>query len=139
MATTRPDTDELAPARRRGQRDAREGLLARHRDRLRRMVAVRLDRRLAARVDPSDIVQEALADAARGLDRLPAATGRCRSTPGCASSPGSGWSQLHRHHISAQQRSVEREEAVGPALARRVGRSPWPIAWWPAAPAPAAA
>ena len=32
------------------------------------MVAVRLDRRLAARVDPSDVVQEALAEADRRLD-----------------------------------------------------------------------
>jgi DNA-directed RNA polymerase specialized sigma24 family protein len=32
------------------------------------MVAVRLDRRLLARVDPSDVVQEALADADRRLD-----------------------------------------------------------------------
>jgi hypothetical protein len=33
------------------------------------MVAVYLDRRLSARVDPSDIVQEALADAPRGLSQ----------------------------------------------------------------------
>ena len=40
----------------------------RYRDRLRRLVAVRLDPRLAARADASDVVQEALADAARKLD-----------------------------------------------------------------------
>src|SRR5436309_2120553 len=51
-----------------GDAAARQQLLARHRARLRRMVAIRLDRRLAARVDPSDLVQESLADAARGLD-----------------------------------------------------------------------
>ena len=45
-----------------GDDAARTELLARHRDRLRRMVAVRIDRRLAARVDPSDVVQEALDD-----------------------------------------------------------------------------
>src|SRR6185436_2060258 len=32
------------------------------------MVAIRLDTRIAARIDPSDVVQEALADAARRLD-----------------------------------------------------------------------
>jgi RNA polymerase sigma-70 factor (ECF subfamily) len=31
-------------------------------------VAVRLDRRLAARIDPSDVVQETLADAAKRFD-----------------------------------------------------------------------
>ena len=34
-------------------------LFARHRDRLRRMVEVRLDRRLQGRVDASDVIQEA--------------------------------------------------------------------------------
>ncbi len=38
-------------------------LLERHRDRLRRMVALRLDFRLQGRVDPSDIIQEALLEA----------------------------------------------------------------------------
>jgi RNA polymerase sigma-70 factor, ECF subfamily len=49
---------------------ALEEWLTRHRDRLRRMVAVRLDRRLAPLVDPSDVVQEALADASRTLDDI---------------------------------------------------------------------
>ncbi|HZU38252.1 MAG TPA: hypothetical protein VFA18_20175 [Gemmataceae bacterium] len=40
--------------------DTRQQLLARHRDRLCRMLAARLDRREAARLDPSDVVQDAL-------------------------------------------------------------------------------
>src|SRR3954470_21288218 len=62
-----PDTDLLLRRPARGEEEARHRLLARHRDRLRRMVAVRLDPRLAARVDPSDVVQDALVDAARKL------------------------------------------------------------------------
>ena len=42
-------------------------LLAYHRLRLRRMVAARLDQRLAARIDPSDVVQEVLLEADRTL------------------------------------------------------------------------
>ena len=38
-------------------------LLATHRDRLRRMVALRLDERLRGRVDPSDVIQEAFLEA----------------------------------------------------------------------------
>ncbi len=68
MTTSNPDTEELLTQASQGDGPAREQLLARHRARLRRMVAVHLDRRLAARVDPSDVVQEALADAARKLD-----------------------------------------------------------------------
>jgi RNA polymerase sigma-70 factor (ECF subfamily) len=38
-------------------------LVARHRDRLRRMVALRLDRRLQRRIDASDVIQEAYLEA----------------------------------------------------------------------------
>src|SRR3954470_14962146 len=62
------DTEELLDRAGAGDSAARQQLLARHRARLRRTVAVRMDRRLAARVDASDIVQESLADAARQLD-----------------------------------------------------------------------
>ncbi len=51
----------------RGDVVALDRLLDRHRERLRRMVAFRLDASLATHVDASDIVQEALADAARKL------------------------------------------------------------------------
>src|SRR5438552_7087478 len=63
-----PDTDHLLEAVSRGDSAARGQLLERHRPKLRRMVAVRIDRRLAARVDPSDVVQEAMALAAARLD-----------------------------------------------------------------------
>jgi RNA polymerase sigma-70 factor (ECF subfamily) len=52
----------------RGDQGAWGELLARHRDRLRRMVALRLDRRLQGRVDASDVIQEAMLDASRRLD-----------------------------------------------------------------------
>ena len=103
------DTEHLLDAAGRGDRAARERLLERHRKRLRRLVAVRFDRRLAARVDPSDIVQEALADAARRLDEYL----RDRPIPfypwlrrlACDRLADAG-----RHHLRAAQRSVSREE-----------------------------
>jgi RNA polymerase sigma-70 factor, ECF subfamily len=63
----REDTDELL--RRAGQGDSRAlgDLLARHRDRLRLMVQLRLDRRLLGRVDASDVIQEAYLEAALRL------------------------------------------------------------------------
>jgi hypothetical protein len=63
MPPSQPDTDELLRLASQGDRDAPGRLLDRHRDRLRKMVACRLDRRLAPRVDPSDVVQEVLAEA----------------------------------------------------------------------------
>src|SRR4051812_49879349 len=67
MKPREPDTEQLLEAVRQGDASARGRLLDRHRDRLRQMVALRLDRRLAPRVDPSDVVQEALADAGQDL------------------------------------------------------------------------
>jgi DNA-directed RNA polymerase specialized sigma24 family protein len=51
----------------RGDQAAVRSLVERHRERLRRMVALRLDSRVSARVDASDVVQEALFDATRKL------------------------------------------------------------------------
>ena len=107
-ATGQPDTEELLDRAGRGDAAARQLLLERHRDRLRRMVAVRLDRRLAARVDPSDIVQEALAEAAARLaDYL-----RDRPLPFYPWLRQIAWDRLveaHRRHLRAGRRSVARE------------------------------
>jgi RNA polymerase sigma-70 factor, ECF subfamily len=64
---TDPDIDALLRDAAQGDLAALRCLLERHRDRLRRMIAARLDKRLAPRLDPSDVVQETLADAARRL------------------------------------------------------------------------
>ena len=49
----------------RDERPAFEDLFARHRDRLNRVFALRMDRRLASRVDSSDIVPETYLEASR--------------------------------------------------------------------------
>jgi RNA polymerase sigma-70 factor (ECF subfamily) len=103
------DTDELVEQACGGDREARQQLLVRHRDRLRQMVALRMDRRLRARVDPSDVVQEALADAAQELsDYL-----RQRPLPFYPWLRQLAWDrliELHRRHLHAQKRSVSRED-----------------------------
>jgi RNA polymerase sigma-70 factor (ECF subfamily) len=110
-----PESEELVDRAARGDEAARHLLLARHRDRLKRMVAVHLDRRLAARVDPSDIVQEALLDAHRELsDYL-----RRRPIPLYPWLRQLAWERLlksHRAHIKVQKRSVGREERRNLAL-----------------------
>ena len=57
------DTDQLLNRASAGDPSATQELLDRYRSRLRGMVAVHLDQRISARVDPSDVVQEALAEA----------------------------------------------------------------------------
>src|SRR6185312_9947512 len=110
-----PDTEELLRRAGQGDRDARQALLGRHRDRLKQMVAVRIDRRLAARVDPSDVVQEALLDAAQGLsDYL-----RRPPLPFYPWLRQLAWDrliELHRRHLHAQRRSVKREQPLAPHL-----------------------
>jgi 4-aminobutyrate aminotransferase-like enzyme len=108
MSPTTPNTEELLGRSQAGDRQARGALLQRHRKRLRRMVALRLDRRLAARLDPSDIVQEALAEADRRLDDY----ARQRPLPFYPWLRQIAWDRLaqaHRRHVQAARRSVTHE------------------------------
>ncbi len=109
-ALSPPDTEQLLARADQGDATARQELLTRHRDRLRRMVALRLDRRLAARVDPSDIVQESLAEAHQRLSEYL----RDRPLPFYAWLRQFAWERIakqYERHVKAQRRSVTREEA----------------------------
>ena len=124
MTTREPDTEDLLVEVSRGDATARSRLLDRHRQRLRQMVAVRMDRRLAARVDPSDVVQEVLMEADRRLSDY------LRQRP----LPFHPWlrqiaadrlADLHRRHVRARRRSVTREEGPLPSLPEE---SAWDLA-----------
>jgi RNA polymerase sigma-70 factor (ECF subfamily) len=67
-ASDTSDTQHLVERLRAGDRQALTDLFQRHRDRLRRMVELRLDARLQGRVDASDVLQDAFLDAAAHLD-----------------------------------------------------------------------
>ena len=70
MQEVQPDSNEtlrLLEQVRDGDRQAFDQLFARHRPYLRQIVELRLDPRLRARVDPSDVVQEAHLEAFRRL------------------------------------------------------------------------
>ena len=108
-------TQALIDSAARGSDHARQSLLNHHRRRLCQMVALRIDPRLAPRLDPSDVVQEALADAAGKLDVY------FRDRP----LPFYPWlhrlalerlAQAYRRHVKAQSRAVGREQAGGLGL-----------------------
>ena len=61
------DVRELLQQAGDGDAQASAELFARHRDRLRRMVQLRLDRRLLGRLDPSDVLQESYIEFSRSL------------------------------------------------------------------------
>jgi RNA polymerase sigma-70 factor (ECF subfamily) len=115
MSPTKPDWEQIMERAGRGDRQAREQLLAGHRDRLRQMIAVRMDRRLVSRIDPSDVVQDVLATATRDLsDYL-----RNRPMPFYPWLRKLAWErliELQRQHLVARKRSVAREEFGIPEL-----------------------
>jgi RNA polymerase sigma-70 factor (ECF subfamily) len=102
-------TTELLVEVREGKPQAVEELLDRHRDPLRRMIAMRLDQRLAQRVDVSDIIQDVLIEANRRLvDYV--------NTP---TIPFHLWIRqiakdriidAHRRHRLSAKRSIDREQ-----------------------------
>ena len=104
------DTEQLLLRAGRNDHSARDQLFTRHRGQLRRMVRARMDDRLAVRIDPSDVVQGVLAEAAQGLpDYL-----QDRPLPFYLWLRELAWKRLvdlRRRHIEAQKRSVTREEA----------------------------
>jgi RNA polymerase sigma-70 factor (ECF subfamily) len=91
-----------------GDAEALRELFSRCRDRLKRMVHLRLSRRLAGRVDDSDVVQEAYLEVARRLDEY------IREP----SVPFFLWlrhmtalkvAEVHRRHLGTQLRDADRE------------------------------
>ena len=91
-----------------GDQEALRALLAQHHDRLKRMVHLRLSRRLAARVDDSDVLQEAYIEVARRLNEyvkepsLPFFLWLRHMT-------GLKLAEVHRRHLGTQLRDVDRE------------------------------
>ncbi len=86
-------------------------IFTRHREKLRSMVRLRLDRRVQARVDPSDVLQEAYVEASRRLDEY------LQSPPmplllWLRHVTGQKLQELHRHHLVMQKRSAEREVPI---------------------------
>ena len=102
---------DLIERARAGDRAALDALLGRHRDRLRRMVAMRLDTRLQARLDASDVVQEAYVEVAQRLDeylrdpKLPLFLWLRLVV-------GERLLKLHRHHLGTQMRDAGREVSL---------------------------
>lgn len=113
MGTNSADSDvshQLLEEARTGDRHAIELLLSRTEPSLRRFVSARLDPQLHARVDPSDVVQDAQLEATRRL-------GEFLKQPAM---PFRLWLRqlaqdrllmLWRHHAKAARRSVQREAA----------------------------
>jgi RNA polymerase sigma-70 factor (ECF subfamily) len=109
--------ESLSPIRLGGEA-ALANVFMRHRERLRRMIQVRLDRRIAGRIDPSDVLQEAFLDASRRLGEY------------LANPPmplflwlrfltGQRLMAIHRQHLGTQKRDPRQEISIrGGAMPR---------------------
>jgi RNA polymerase sigma-70 factor (ECF subfamily) len=113
VATDDPETEDLLNPAAAGDEIALQKLLDRHRQPLLRMVAARLDRRLAARLDPSDVVQEALADAGRKLHQY-ARERPLPFYPWLRRLAAERLALAHRRHIKVTGRSVRLERLARP-------------------------
>lgn len=91
-----------------GDEEAARELLVRSRPRLCRMVAVHLDGRISARVDSSDVVQEAMAEA---IQRIPEYVARPTISlyPWLRQIAWQRLIKLHRTHLATASRDVGRE------------------------------
>ena len=115
MWSDHPDTQDMLAQARDGADGAVDRLLDAHREPLRRLIDLRLDPALAARVDASDIVQDVLIEAHKRLEdylRNPVMPFRL-------------WLRhiakdhvidAHRRHRQAQRRSLDREQPLVPAV-----------------------
>lgn len=111
-------TAELLQNARQGEPSAVNELMERHRNSVRQMIQMRLDRAVAARVDASDVVQDVLLEASQRLNDFIES----------GSMPFHLWLRqlakdrlidMHRRHRSAQRRSVDREQRVGAGSSER--------------------
>jgi RNA polymerase sigma-70 factor, ECF subfamily len=111
MTNNSAETNRLLDQARAGGKVALNELFARHRPRLRRMVDLRLDRRLQARIDASDVIQDAYVEVARRFDEYL----REPSYPlflWLRLIVGERLLKLHRHHLGAQMRDAGLEVSI---------------------------
>jgi RNA polymerase sigma-70 factor (ECF subfamily) len=106
--TAPADEETLVLRLRQGDREVLGDLFSLHRERIWRMIRFRMDRRLAARIDPDDVLQEAFLAARTRIDNF------------LAEPHGSFfvWLRMialqtlfdqHRHHIGAEMRNAARD------------------------------
>ncbi len=105
------DDDDLLLRLEAGDERALTDLFARHRERLRRMIRLRLDRRLQGRIDSSDVLQDAYIEVAR----------RSREYLARPAMPPFLWLRyltgqtlqgLHRHHLKVHMRDAGQEVSL---------------------------
>ena len=105
------ETNRLLERAAAGDKESWGALLTRHRERLRRLVAFRMDQRLQGRIDPSDVIQEVCLEAAAALAEYL----RRPAMPfflWLRGITGNKLLELHRYHLGTQMRDARREVSL---------------------------
>src|SRR6516162_7313870 len=111
MTDLETTTDDLLRRARGGDAAALGELFAHYRDRLRKMVRLRLDRRVLGRLDASDVLQDAFLDVARRFPEYAAAP----AVPfyvWLRALTGQRLTDLHRQHLGAKMRDAAQEVSL---------------------------
>ena len=114
MAAESEDVDEISGLLGRaagGDEDALRVLFSRYRDRLKRLVRLRLNRRLQGRIDDSDVLQEACLDVARRLPEY-VANPQLPFYLWLRHMTGLKLTEIHRRHLGTQMRDADREVSL---------------------------
>jgi RNA polymerase sigma-70 factor (ECF subfamily) len=111
MSADTRTNDELLDAACHGDESALAVLFERHRDRLERMVRLRMDRRLQGRVDPTDVVQEAYL-ALRGKFSQYSADPKMPFFLWLRLEVGQKLVDTHRFHLGTQMRDAGQEVSL---------------------------
>lgn len=110
MSDTSSEWDLVRQARNNDQ-EALAELFGKHRDRLRNMVRLRLNPRLAGRVDASDVIQEAYLEAARVLKEY-LDNPQIPFFLWLRHLAGQKLIEAHRRHLGSQKRGADREVSL---------------------------
>ena len=94
-----------------GDRHALVELFDRHRERLSNFVCCRMDSRLQARVDPSDVLQEAFVDASERVANY-AEKSDMPAYLWLRAVTGERLARFYRQHVNAKMRSVDQEVSL---------------------------
>src|SRR3954462_1646986 len=111
MTTPEPDEADFLRRAKAGDQQALAALFGRYRDRLRKMVGLRLDRRMAGRIDTSDVLQDAYLDPARRFPEY-AASPTVPFYVWLRALAGQRLVDLHRRHLGAEMRDAGREVSL---------------------------
>jgi len=105
------DTVHLLERLRAGDRRALADLFQRHRDRLRRMVELRMDARLQGRIDASDVLQDGFLDLAKRVDSY-LSDSRLPVFLWLRLVVSDRLAMVHRHHLGTRMRDAAQEVSL---------------------------